>query len=89
MKDKPMSKPLSDEEKMLATGYVLGDLTDEETDQLEQLVSGNPDLLQEIHALQASLTLLPRGLPLVEPPPSLRKTIVETFSAKPIAKPSR
>jgi hypothetical protein len=71
-----MSNPLSDDEEMLVSGYVLGDLTAEETELLEQKIAANPDLLKEIHAVQASFGLLPQGLPSVEPPPSLREAIL-------------
>lgn len=89
MKDKQMSKPLSEDEKILAAGYVLGDLTAEETEQLEQLVAENPELLKEIRALQASFELLPQALPQVTPPPHLRATIVAPQSLPTIATPVR
>jgi hypothetical protein len=84
-----MSKPLSDDEKMLVPGYVLGDLTAEEIEQLEQLVADSPDLLKEIYALQVSFALLPQGLPVVEPPPSLRQAIVSAPELQQLPQPSR
>ncbi|MEA5467089.1 anti-sigma factor [Leptothoe sp. PORK10 BA2] len=84
-----MSKPISDDEKMLVPGYVLGDLTAEEIEQLEQLVADNPDLLKEIHALQASFALLPQGLPVVEPPPALREAIVSAPELQQLLQPRR
>lgn len=84
-----MSKPLSDDEKMLASGYVLGDLTAEEIEQLEQLVADNPNLLKEIYALQASFALLPQGLPTIEPPPSLRGAILSAPELQQLPQPRR
>ena len=84
-----MTKPLSEEEKMLAAGYVLGDLTTDEMAQLEQLVATKPDLLQEIHALQASFELLPQALTQVEPPAHLRQAIATAPSSQTSTPPSR
>ena len=84
-----MSKPLSDDEKMLVSGYVLGDLTAEEIEQLEQLVADNPDLLKELHAVQASFALLPQGLPALEPPPSLRGAILSAPELQQLPQPRR
>ncbi|MBE9098085.1 anti-sigma factor domain-containing protein [Vacuolonema iberomarrocanum] len=70
--------PLSEEEQELATGYVLGDLTTEEVTRLEALLTENPALIQEIHALQTSYALMPQALDLVEAPASLQEKIVPT-----------
>lgn len=70
------NQPLSEAEKMLAAGYVLGDLAPEEITQLEQLAAQNPALLQEIHAQQASFELLPQALAKVEPPLHLQAKMV-------------
>ena len=82
MNDNDMARRLSEEEKMLAAGYILGDLTPEETVRLEQLATGNPDLRQAIHALQASFELMPQALTQVEPPTLLgeRIAISQPFS---------
>jgi Anti-sigma-K factor rskA len=84
-----MSKPLSEDEKMLLSGYVLGDLTAEEMAQWEQLVADNPDLRKEIQALQTSFALLAQGLAVVEPPPSLRETIVSASELRQLNPPRR
>jgi anti-sigma-K factor RskA len=68
--------PFSEEEQQLATGYVLGDLTEEEAARLEALLTENPALIQEIHALQASYALMPQALDLVEAPASLQEKIL-------------
>ncbi|MEL7507090.1 MAG: anti-sigma factor [Cyanobacteria bacterium J06554_1] len=69
-------RPLPDEKIMLLSGYVLDDLTSEERGQVEQLALDNPDILQELQALQASFELLPQGLPQILPPAHLRQQIV-------------
>ena len=75
MKENNQSSTLTETEKLLAAGYVLGDLTPEETLQLEQLVAQNPVLLQELHAQQASFDLIPQALEKVEPPAHLLANI--------------
>ncbi|MEM7772468.1 MAG: anti-sigma factor [Cyanobacteria bacterium P01_E01_bin.6] len=80
MKEKQTSSLQSDDIKMLIAGYVLGDLTSEETAQLEQLVAENPDVTQEIHAMQVSFEVVPQGLTMVEPPASLREKIIVSQS---------
>ena len=76
MKGNNMSDLLSDDEKMLATGYVLGDLTPDELAALEQLIADKPSVVQEIHALQASYELLPQALPVEPPPERVRANIL-------------
>ncbi|MEO1144928.1 MAG: anti-sigma factor [Cyanobacteria bacterium J06638_22] len=70
------SNLFSEEEQQLATGYVLGDLTEEEATRLEALLTENPALIQEIHALQTSYALMPEALDLVEAPASLQERIL-------------
>ncbi len=62
---------LSEAEKMLAAGYVLGDLTSEETLLVEQLAARHPAFLKELHAQQTSFELIPQALAKVEPPAHL------------------
>lgn len=69
-------KPLSEEENLLLSGYVLGDLDEAESDRLETLAKQNPALLTELHALQTSFELLPQGLETVAAPTSLRERIL-------------
>jgi Anti-sigma-K factor rskA len=47
----------------LLAGYVLGDLTPEEVVQVKQYLEAHPELLSEVKALQATLSLLPLALP--------------------------
>ncbi|MEL6161419.1 MAG: anti-sigma factor [Cyanobacteria bacterium J06627_32] len=71
----------SEEALLLASGYVLEDLTAEEATRLEALLAKEPALLREIHALQTSYALLPQALETVEAPASLREKILATASA--------
>ena len=52
----------------LLAGYVLGDLTPEETAQVKEHLSAHPELGAEVRALQATLSLLPLSLPETELP---------------------
>lgn len=83
MNDSNMSKPLSEEEKLLAAGYVMGDLTPEEVDQLEQLAASNSQLLKEIQALQSSFNLMPQALTKLEPPAGLREKVIRVNRSQP------
>lgn len=69
-------------EELLA-GYALDelnpeptDLTPEETEQIQQLLTAHPHLQAEAAALQAAIALLPYALPETEPPPRLRDAIL-------------
>lgn len=78
MSDRDRGQPLSEHEQMLVAGFVLGDLTTEETAQLKQLAAINPKIRQEIRAMQASLELMPQALAPLAPPPHLRQRVVES-----------
>ncbi|MEO0756757.1 MAG: anti-sigma factor [Cyanobacteria bacterium J06648_16] len=82
MNESNLSDSLSNDEKMLAAGYVLGDLTAEESLKLDQLAAENPDIWREIHALQASYALLPAALSVVPSPEHLRDTIAQPSAAQ-------
>lgn len=77
----------NDIEELLA-GYVLDDLSPEEIQEVEQLLSNDPTLVLEVKRLQEAFDLMPYALNEVEPPPQLRKTILEqmspTIAPKPI-----
>lgn len=60
----------------LMAGYALGDLSPEEAEALQQLLSTNPDLAQEVNQFQEVLALMPYALPQHEPPPQLRDAIL-------------
>jgi anti-sigma-K factor RskA len=61
----------------LLAGYVLGDLTPEEVAQVKQYLETHPELLSEVKALQATLSLLPLALPETALPPSLGTELVQ------------
>jgi Anti-sigma-K factor rskA len=76
-----MSVPISEEEKMLAAGYVLGDLDTLETKEFESALSANPALWAEVSALQAAFEKVPQGLSQIDPPLALKAKIIESFDA--------
>jgi hypothetical protein len=76
MKESNMSQSPSEEEKELAAGYVLGDLSADEIHQFEQLLQQRPDLLEEVKAMQVSFRLMPHALPKLTPPPQLLDQIL-------------
>lgn len=86
MKETNMSNSLSDEEKMLAAGYILGDLTSDETARLETLMAEKVDVLKEVQALQTSYELIPQSLSIVSPPAHVRETITAGLSPVPLVR---
>lgn len=70
------AKPLSEEEALLLSGYVMGDLSESEVDRLEILAKQNPNLLEELYALQTSFDLLPQAQEVVAAPARLREQIL-------------
>jgi hypothetical protein len=76
-----MSTPISEEEKMLAAGYVLGDLDTLETREFESALINNPALWAEVSALQLAFDRVPQGLPQIAPPAALKAKIIESFGA--------
>ena len=76
------SPSLSEEEQMLAAGYVLGDLSDDEQHQLEILLQDRPEMQREINALSVSLRSLPHGLATVAPPPELQNKILAAYETE-------
>ncbi len=76
-----MVRSISEEEKMLAAGYVLGDLDPIESQEFELALTTNPDLRAEVHALEIAFNQVPQGLPQITPPPGLKAKIIESFVA--------
>lgn len=77
-----MTQPLlPDRLEELMAGYVLGNLSSEEAEELRQLLQEHPELIKEVALLQEVLEVIPLALPDVEPPPHLRSAILETFTA--------
>ncbi len=62
----------------LLAGYVLGDLSPEEAEELKRLLQTHPELVEEVNQLQEVLAAMPYSLPATMPSPSLRSTILET-----------
>ena len=81
MTNKQQSQPLSDGERALAAGYVLGDLNDDEQRQVAVLLKHRPAMRREVKALSVSLRSLPQSLPLVAPPPALEAKILTAYAA--------
>jgi anti-sigma-K factor RskA len=61
----------------LLAGYVLGDLSPEEAEQLQQLLATHPDLAMEIHQLQEVLAVMPYGLPEALPSERVRSQMLQ------------
>lgn len=73
-----MTGPLPPERlEELIAGYVLGNLSPEEAEELRLLVAEHPELSKEVHRLQEVLELMPYALPEVAPPQHLREAILE------------
>ena len=78
-----MAGPLLPERlEELIAGYVLGDLSSTEAEELRQLFTENPELSTEAHRLQEVLELMPYALPEVNPPQHLRKVILDAANAE-------
>ncbi len=71
-----MSIPLECEQ-LLISGYVLGNLSPAEALLFEEILSENPDLIEQITAMQQSLDMAYNPLEVV-PPPQLRDRILAT-----------
>lgn len=81
-----MAGPLLPERlEELMAGYVLGNLSPEEAEELRLLLTEHPELATEVHRLQEVLEVMPYALPEVAPPPHLRSTLLEAASADSIA----
>jgi Anti-sigma-K factor rskA len=79
-----MREPLSPEQiEALMAGYVLGDLSGEETQEFEQILREDPNLMNRVQRLQETLDVLPYALPEVEPPPNLRDAILAATATAP------
>jgi anti-sigma-K factor RskA len=62
-------------EELLA-GYVLGDISPEEVEEVNQLLISHPELFAEINSLQETLALIPTALPESLPPKDLRSRLL-------------
>jgi anti-sigma-K factor RskA len=57
--------------------YLLGALSDSERASFEAHLAGCPECRQEVERLQPAADLLPRSVEQVEPPPSLKRSLME------------
>ena len=68
-------------EELLA-GYVLGNLNEEELAWLNEKLTANPEFRKQVAQLEATLTLMPYGLPENAPQTDLRSQILAKVEAK-------
>lgn len=71
------SNELTEELEILLAGYVLGDLTQEETTKVNQTLKFNPELVLEVNRLKKTLAILTLSLTETSPPKSLRSKILK------------
>ena len=72
-----MTRPLSPQEiQELAAGYVLGDLSSAEAEEVRSLLVQLPELRAEVTSLQEVLAMMPYGLDEVDPEDGLRSQIL-------------
>ncbi len=76
-----MTAPLPPEylEELLA-GYVLGNLSSEEAEDLQRILLDRPELVAEVQVLQEVLAVLPYALPVMEPSLQLRQNILDALT---------
>lgn len=72
----------------LMAGYVLGNLSSSEAEELRRVMKENPELATEVASLQEVLEVMPYALPDIAPPPHLYSAILEAASAASIAVPN-
>ncbi|MBF2049886.1 MAG: anti-sigma factor [Elainella sp. C42_A2020_010] len=65
----------------LIAGYALGNLSPEEAEALQQLLSEHPELAEEVNRLQEVLALIPYDVPEHDPPAHLREAILAAAQA--------
>jgi Anti-sigma-K factor rskA len=76
----------------LVAGHILGDLSSEEADHLDQALAETPTLSEEIASYGEAFSLLPYALPIVEPAAGLKDKILSAasrFSIDPSPEPPR
>ncbi|MDF0553490.1 anti-sigma factor [Kamptonema sp. UHCC 0994] len=78
-------EPLED----LMAGYVLGNLSSEEAEELRRVLKENPELATEVASLQEVLEVMPYALPDIAVPPHLYSTIIEAASTTSVALPNK
>jgi len=84
-----MTAPLFPERlEELMAGYVLGNLSPEEAEELTRLLTENPELATEVTYLQEVLEVMPYALPNIAPPPHLYSAILKVATSAKIAVPN-
>lgn len=73
-----MVRPISEEEKILAAGYVLVDLEPLEIAEFELKLHNNPNLQIEVDALELAFNQMGVGLPQLTPPSELKARIMDS-----------
>ncbi|MBW4487975.1 MAG: anti-sigma factor [Trichocoleus desertorum ATA4-8-CV12] len=77
----------SEQVEELIIGYVLEDLSPEETEEFQQLLADHPEIGSEVARLREVLALLPYSLPELQLPARLRSAILasaRTASSRPV-----
>jgi hypothetical protein len=75
--------PERDRIKSLAAGFVVDDLTPEEAEEFQQLLTNNPELVKEVDDLQEVLRQVLDGFTEVEAPPNLLPAILAKAEGSP------
>ncbi len=78
-------EPVDDVEELLA-GYVLGDLSPAEAEQVQRLLTDCPDLVNQVDQLREILATIPYSLPAVMPSASLRTSVLTATTNLPDAR---
>ena len=65
----------------LATDYIAGHLSEVEAEEFARLMATHPELRIKVNRLEKTVGLVLNELPLMEPPPHLRATILAQAAA--------
>jgi anti-sigma-K factor RskA len=79
---------LSQEWQELIAGYVLGNLSSEEAEEMKHLLATHPEIAEEVRQLQEVLAAMPYSLPEVTPPETVRTAILAA-ATPPVSRRSR
>jgi len=79
------SNSLPDNWRSLLAGYVINDLTEDESAQVQEWLARDPEVVAELAALEASWQAIPEGLPLQSPPPPLRDRVLTAIQSPPVS----
>ncbi len=79
-----MAAPLHPEQiQELLAGYVLGNLSPEEAEILQELLAAQPELGHEVNQLQEVLATMPYSLPESHPPQQVRSSLMKRTQTSP------